>query len=107
MAQRSSRKKRDEYAETPDWATAFQRADNKPPRPGFTGEGVISEDTLNEILKEDGKIQISIWTLDRDGKPLRNRDGTRRFRIHIEPPYDDAADENQDDDDRDDGDIPF
>lgn len=106
---RPPRQQRKDYEETPDWGTAFQRADNQPPRPGFTGQGVISQETLDEIAEHGGECQISIWTLDSDGKPLRNRDGTRRFRVHIEAPYDaeDGDQEGDDADESDDEDIPF
>lgn len=85
-------KKASDYEETPDWGTAFQRAENTPPQPGFTGTGVLSAETLDAINNGDGSFRISIWTLDRDGKPLRNRDGSRRFRCHIEGPWDGDGD---------------
>ena len=94
---RPKRKKESDYEETPDYGTVFQRADNQPPRPGFTGQGVLSQETLDAIIAADGAVQLSVWTLDRDGKPLRNRDGTRRFRLHIEAPYEDGDQEEEQD----------
>lgn len=92
---RQERPARKQYEETPDWGTVFQRTENRPPQPGFTGEGVLSDDSLQEISEAGGEFRISIWTLDRDGKPLKNRNGSRRFRVHIEPPYegDDQGDD--------------
>lgn len=85
---------RKEYEETPDWGSSFQRVENKPPQPQFTGQGVLSEDTINEILESGGEFQIAIWSLGNDGQPMRNRDGSRRFRLHIEAPYKGADDSN-------------
>jgi hypothetical protein len=104
--------KRREYEETPDWGTAFHREDNTPPQPQLTGVGVLSQETIEAIIESHGSFQIAIWTKDRDGEPLRNRNGSRRMRIHIEPPYEDPDDDQEDDDEPDyagdpDDDIPF
>lgn len=105
-------RKRREYEETPDWGTAFHREDNTPPQPQLTGVGVLSAETIDAIIEAHGSFQIAIWTKDRDGEPLRNRNGSRRMRIHIEPPYEDPDDDDQEDDEPDnagdpDDDIPF
>ncbi len=108
----TAKKKRDEYQETPGWGTAFQRVDNEPPQPQFTGQGVLDSGTLKEIREAKGEFQIAIWARDGDGKPLRNRDGSRRLRVHIQPPWKDddddlGADDDFDGDDDDDDDVPF
>lgn len=108
---RPESKKKSEYEERPDWGTVFQRPGALGGQPNFTGVGILSAETLKEINAADGECQISLWTLDKDGKPLKNRNGTRRFRLHIEPPYDNNGnngngsqpDASKDDDDN----IPF
>lgn len=79
------------YEETPDYGTLFQREDGTPPRPQFTGAGVLSAETLQEIMAAGGEFQISLWTKSKDGGRMRNRNGSYRFRVHIEPPYEPAA----------------
>lgn len=93
------------WEESPDYGSLFQR-DSEPPRPNFTGEGMLSAETLDTIRDTGGAFQISLWTLDREGQPLRMKDGRRRFRIHVEPPWqpedsggdDDFAKPDEDDD---------
>lgn len=98
---RPKQARRQEYEETPDYGTVFQRPDNDPPRPGFNGTGVLSAETLKAIEAAGGEFQIAVWTLRNDGKPLRTKDGLRRFRVHIEPPWE--GDNDQEDDDYGDG----
>ncbi len=82
---RKPNRRKQEYEETPDYASLFQRTENEPPRPQFTGDGILDAETLEAIQEDGGKFQISLWTLTKDGEPMRNRDGSRRFRAHIEP----------------------
>lgn len=109
---RKPNRRKKEYEETPDYASLFQRTENEPPRPQFTGNGILDEDTINQILEDGGKFQISLWTLSKDGEPMRNRDGSRRFRAHIEPVWKGGDEEDADAADQagggpSDDDIPF
>lgn len=99
------RTKKQQYQENPGWGTAFKRADNHPPRPQFTGEGMLDAEIVDAIMDAGGKFQISVWTTDNEGRPLRNRDGSRRIRLHIEAPYEEAGAERDDDFDDDDDDF--
>jgi hypothetical protein len=95
-------KRKKEYQEEPGWATGFQREDNRPPRPQFTGQGILDDEIVDAIMEAGGEFQIAIWTHDSDGRVLRNRNGSRRIRVHIEPPYEGGeADELEDDEDDD------
>lgn len=95
----------------------FQRRDATGRQPQFTGVGVLSRETLETILGDDGEFQVAVWTMW-NGKPMRNRDGGRRFRLHIEPAWHDEDDsgmgddpdefdDEPDDDPAEDDDIPF
>jgi hypothetical protein len=90
---------RREYRENPGWGTAFARADNRPPQPQYTGEGVLDDEIVDAIMAAGGKFTIAVWVKDNDGHPLRNKDGTRRIRVHIEAPYSENDDDQDDDDD--------
>lgn len=85
-------KKASTYVETPDYGSVFQDAEAARGQPNFRGKGVLSAETLKAIKKDDGNFTVSLWTMDRDGEPIRNRDGTRRFRLHIEPVWHDDDD---------------
>lgn len=110
MAPPKSRKpaaSKKEYIENPDYGTVFQREDAQGRQPQMTGEGVLSQETIDAVTAADGNFQISIWTRGRDGNAMRNRNGTYRFRFHIEPPYQaDKGDEADTPGDMDD-DLPF
>ena len=88
-------KQRGEYVETPDYGTLWQDVEAcKEPggRPQFSGKGVLAPETVKAIKKAGGAFQIAVWTMDRDGEPMRAKDGGRRFRLHIEPVWQEADD---------------
>ena len=96
-----TKKKKGAYVETPDYGSLFRRPDAEGKQPGYTGEGVLSDETLAAIKAAGGKFQIAGWL-------GRTDSGLPRMRVHIEGPYE--ADDDDDDekgDDENESDIPF